>query len=149
MKSASSVCTAGYTFGMTTVVWLMLFAIALAFGWLIRHNIRKWEARQRAEEERFSSFMAGRSGTPAPTVSASPPLPVPAPPPAAAFAATGNHLVQQKLLFDAAHKAGEAGEPALAVQLYARLLARYPSTTLADPARTAVEALKKKLLKEQ
>ena len=35
-------------------------------------------------------------------------------------------LAQQKLLFEAAAKAGEAGEPVLSIQLYARLLARYP-----------------------
>jgi len=46
-----------------------------------------------------------------------------------------------------AHKAGEAGEPALAIQLYARLLARYPATSLASPARAALETQKKKLLK--
>jgi outer membrane protein assembly factor BamD (BamD/ComL family) len=52
-----------------------------------------------------------------------------------------------KLLFEAAHKAGEAGEPALAIQLYARLLSRYPQTAFADQARAAVEAQKKKLAK--
>ena len=56
-------------------------------------------------------------------------------------------LAQQKLLFEAAHKAGEAGEPALAIQLYARLLARYPASAFAPQARAAVEALKKKLVK--
>jgi hypothetical protein len=130
---------------MTTILWLLLLAIAVAFGLLIRHNWRKWEARRVAEEERFANFMAGTTGVPAPTA----PAPMPSPTPAAAVPspATGNDLAQQKLLFDAAHKAGEAGEPALSVQLYARLLARYPATALADPARAAVEAQKKKLLK--
>jgi hypothetical protein len=130
---------------MTTIVWLLLFAIAAAFGWLIRRNIRKWNARQRAEEERFASFIAERARAPA----APPPTPAPAPPPAAPFAATGNDLVQQRLLFESAHKAGEAGEPALSIQLYSRLLARYPATTFANPAREAVEAQKKKLPTER
>jgi hypothetical protein len=51
------------------------------------------------------------------------------------------------LLFEAAHKAGEAGEPAIAIQLYARLLSRYPQTAFADQARAAVQAQKKKLSK--
>ena len=40
----------------------------------------------------------------------------------------------------------EAGEPALAIQLYARLLARYPDSALGIQARAAVEAQKKKLV---
>jgi hypothetical protein len=136
---------ARYTFRMTTVLWLLLLAIAVAFGWLIRHNWRKWEARRLAEEERFANFMAGTTGMPAPTTPAAPGSATPAS--ALASPANGNDLAQQKLLFEAAHKAGEAGEPALSVQLYARLLARYPATKLAEPARAAVETQKKKLLK--
>ncbi|MEK6246047.1 MAG: hypothetical protein AABM33_16305 [Pseudomonadota bacterium] len=127
---------------MTSILWLVLFALVAAFGWLIRHNMRKWQARRRAEEERFANFMAGTTGAPAPSSAPLPTLPATAP-----STATGDELAQQKLLFDAAHKAAEAGEPVLAIQLYARLLARYPATTLASPARTAVEAQKKKLLK--
>ena len=41
----------------------------------------------------------------------------------------------------------EAGEPALSIQLYARLLARYPQTALAGQARAAVESQKKRLAK--
>jgi hypothetical protein len=129
---------------MTGIFWLVLFAIALAFAWLIRHNLRKWQARQRAEEERFASFMSGTTGAPAPTAPAASAVPA-----AAATAPAGNGLAQQKLLFDAAHKAGEAGEPALAIQLYARLLARYPATAFRQPARDAVEAQKRKLPGEQ
>jgi hypothetical protein len=55
-------------------------------------------------------------------------------------------LALQKLLFEAAFKAGEAGEPVLSIQLYARLIARYPDGALGMQARTAVEAQKKKLL---
>ena len=56
-------------------------------------------------------------------------------------------MAQQKLLYEAASKAGEAGEPVLAIQLYASLLARYPESTLGTQARAAVEAQKKKLTK--
>jgi hypothetical protein len=55
-------------------------------------------------------------------------------------------MAQQKLLYEAASKAGEAGEPVLSIQLYARLLARYPDSTLGVQARTAVETQKKKLV---
>jgi hypothetical protein len=61
--------------------------------------------------------------------------------------APADGVALQKLLFDAAHKAGEAGEPALAIQLYARLLARYPASRFAGEVRAAVEMLKKKLVK--
>ena len=54
---------------------------------------------------------------------------------------------QQKLLFEAAAKAGEAGEPALSIQLYARLIARYPDSAFVAQARAAVEAQKSKLAK--
>lgn len=122
--------------------WLLLFAFVVGAAGLIWHSLRKWEARKRAEEERFANFMAGTTGAVQPKDPATLPGPSPAAPPVAA-----NGLAQQKLLFESAHKAGEAGEPALAIQLYARLLARYPATTLASPARAAVEAQKKKLLK--
>jgi hypothetical protein len=56
-------------------------------------------------------------------------------------------LAKQRLLFDAAAKAGEAGEPVLSIQLYARLLARYPDSTFASQARAAVELQKKNLTK--
>jgi hypothetical protein len=65
---------------------------------------------------------------------------------AAGFAKAAD-LAKQRLLFDAAAKAGEAGEPVLSIQLYARLLARYPDSTFASQARAAVEAQKKNLTK--
>jgi hypothetical protein len=52
---------------------------------------------------------------------------------------------QERLLLDAANKAGEAGEPVLSIQLYAKLLSRYPQSQLATQARAAVEQQKKKL----
>jgi hypothetical protein len=128
---------------MTGVLWLLLFATAAAFGWLIWRNVRNWQARHRAEAERFADFMAETTGA---AVSKEP-VPTPVLPAAALSAAPRDDLPLQKLLYDAAHKAGEAGEPALAIQLYARLLARFPASTLASPARAAVEAQKKKLPK--
>ena len=71
------------------------------------------------------------------------PAALPAVPPTPPAATSG--LAQQKMLFEAAHKAGEAGEPALAIQLYGRLMARYPATAFAAQVRAAVETLKKKL----
>ena len=56
-------------------------------------------------------------------------------------------LAQQKLLYEAAAKAGEAGEAVLSIQLYARLIARYPESAFGTQARAAVEAQKKKLAK--
>ena len=130
-----------------TIFWLLLLAIAVAFGWVIRHQLRKWNERKQAEEERFAKFMQGSTGVAAPKAAAPTPRPTPAPPVAAPPAAARDDLTVQKMLFDAAHKAGEAGEPALAVQLYARLIARFPAGTLTDAARAAVEAQKKKLAK--
>jgi hypothetical protein len=51
----------------------------------------------------------------------------------------------QRLLLEAGAKAGEAGEPALSIQLYAKLLTRYPNCTFAQQARAALETQKKKL----
>ena len=132
---------------MTGILWLLLFAIAAALGWLIWHNMRKWQARRRAEEERFANFMAGTAGAPAPKAAAPSSAPLPTLPATAPSTATGDNLALQKLLFDSAHKAGEAGEPSLAIQLYARLLSRYPSTGFAAQVRAEVEAQKKKLAK--
>ena len=125
---------------MMNLLWLLLFATAVGSGWLIRRALRNWRERQRAEEARFASFMSRAAGTTEP----------PAPAAASTFTAApapGADLIQQKLLFDAAHKAGEAGEPLLAIQLYARLLSRYPATSFAEPARAAVAGLHKKVVK--
>jgi hypothetical protein len=135
---------------MKSVFWLLLFGIAAAAAWLVWHSLRKWEARKRAEEERLASFMAGTAAAAKANPAAPLPAPLSAPLPAAPadpVPAPTNDLAQQKLLFEAAHKAGEASEPALAVQLYGRLLARFPATAFASEARRAVELLKKKLVK--
>ena len=127
---------------MTIMFSLLLLAIAIGLALLVRHNLRKWNERKLAEEERFKAFMKGTTGAVQPVepaVATAPATPSP-PPPAAA-----SGLAQQKMLFEAAHKAGEAGEPALAIQLYGRLMARYPATAFAGQVRAAVEMLKKKL----
>jgi hypothetical protein len=126
---------------MLTVFLLAIFVIALAAGGLIWYSAKRWKEREAGEEERMAALLAAARGNAKPEV---PPAATPAPP-AATVPADG--LGQQKLLFEAAHKAGEAGEPALAIQLYARLLARYPATSFADQARARVEAEKKKLAK--
>ncbi len=64
---------------------------------------------------------------------------------AGARPATAIASAQERLLFDAAAKAGEAGEAILSIQLYARLIARYPQSTLVPQARTAVEVHKRAL----
>ena len=95
--------------------------------WLWRWR-QRWIAREQAAAARQASFLAqAKAAVVSPTAVASP----------AADAAA--------LLFEAAQKAGEAGEPALAIQLYARLLARYPASALAGRARAQVEAQKKSL----
>lgn len=139
---------------MLTLFWFLVAAGFAVFGWLIWHNLGKLKARRLAEEARFALFMADSASVQtAPATTAAPTVALPtaatavgqdvaAPAPAAP-----NSLAQQKLLFDAAHKAGEAGEPALSIQLYARLLVRYPTTRFADPARAAVEQQKKRLRK--
>ncbi len=127
---------------MPGMFWLGLGVIALAVGGLLWYSAKRWQARAAAEERRMAAFLAAAKGNgkaaepvPAPAAAPAPPAP-PAP---------GAGLAQQKLLFEAAHKAGEAGEPALAIQLYARLLARFPASSFADQARARVEAEKKRL----
>ena len=132
---------------MKAMAWFIgLGAIAaIAYGlWRLR---AKWEERNRASEERFTSFMAQAlpGGAPAgPRVAATPGT-APAAPPMIAAAKANNEVVMQRLLLEAASKAGEAGEPALSIQLYAKLLTRYPQCAFAQQARAAVEAQKKKL----
>jgi hypothetical protein len=119
---------------MRVLFWVIVAGFAALCVWLVWHVRRRLAERRQAEEARAAAFVSGLI----------PAQPRPAAPAATAPAA-GNEVSTQKLLFEAAHKAGEAGEPALAIQLYARLLARYPDTTFAAQARAAAEAQKKKL----
>ena len=112
------------------VILLGAFAALVIFFWI---RYRAWAERQRASEGRFASFISEvrppSAGAPTPTAAIDPSLP------------------QQKLLLEAASKAGEAGEAALSIQLYARLITRYPQSAFGPQARAAVEAQKKKLAK--
>ena len=128
---------------MKGLFWLVVFGFVLTAAGIVWYVLRKFKERQLAEEARMASFLAataGNAGKPR-LVEA---LPAPSP---EAVAPAGNDLAQQKLLFEAAHKAGEAGEATLAIQLYARLLTRYPASAFGPQARATVEALKKKLVK--
>jgi hypothetical protein len=117
---------------MKLVMWLLAIAViaVVAFG-IVRWRKRR-EELARASEERSAAFMAEMMAANRPKA---------APPGDAAG------LAKQKLLLEAAAKAGEAGEPVLSIQLYARLLARYPDSAFAAQAREAVEAQKKNLPK--
>src|SRR3954468_7060125 len=138
MKSASSVCIGGgYTFRMKVVIWLALLGIVAGFGYAFWLVMRKHAERKRAAEERLAAFIAQTVKPAAPKLSA-----VPASVPTARAVVD---LVPQKLLLEAASKAGEAGEPTLSLQLYARLIARYPDGPFSAQALAAVEALKSKL----
>ncbi len=110
---------------MELLFWVLLVAGAAgAVVWLRTWRRRQTE-REQVAEQRLAAFVA--QVRPA----------APAADPA------------QKLLFDAAVKAGDANEPVLCIQLYARLLSRFPEGTLAEQARAAVEVQKKKLAKPQ
>jgi HAMP domain-containing protein len=131
MKSARLVCIGRYTFRMTVVVWLLVLAAIGAIAYAFWKWRSRWLEHRRAAEERFASLLA----------QAKPPAPAVEPP------KMDSGLPQQKLLLEAAGKAAEADEPALSIQLYARLLARYPDTAFGAQVRAAVEAQKKKLVK--
>jgi len=127
---------------MKTMFWLATIGFVIAIFLTARLVLRKFETRRRAEEARAMEFVALAGGAVAPK------LPETAVAPAAPTMSPSSEVIgPQKLLFEAAHKAAEAGEPALAIQLYARLLVRYPQTAFADQVRAAVEAQKKKLAK--
>jgi hypothetical protein len=131
MKSANRVCIARYTFLMKALIWIVVVAALGGVVYGLARWRRQWSERQQAAEARMASFIAQSSPSIA-TVTPAAAGPAPAP--------------QERLLLDAASKAGEAGEPALAIQLYAKLLSRYPQTHFAAQARAAVEAQKKKLV---
>lgn len=126
---------------MTILFWLVVVVFAAVLVGLVWYIRRKAEERRFAEEARVAAFVSSLgAGVPPST-----PKPATAQPPSS----LPGDIALQKLLFESAHKAGEAGEPALSIQLYSRLLARYPATKFASPAREAVEAQKKKLPKER
>jgi hypothetical protein len=120
---------------MRALAWFVVLASIAGIVWYLVRLRRQWAERQDAAEARMMSIIAEvHPSAPAPLAAA----PVALQPP---------HAPQEKLLFDAAGKAGEAGEPVLSIQLYAKLLSRFPKSTLAALARTGVEEQKKKLVK--
>jgi len=133
---------------MKAMVWFIALAAVGGVVYGLYRVRAKWEERNKASEERFASFMSqalpGGVAAPKPGVAPAP-VALPAPALAPKPKAGNDAVVLQRLLLEAASKAGEAGEPALSIQLYAKLLARYPQSSFADQARAAVEAQKKKL----
>jgi hypothetical protein len=125
---------------MNTVAWLFVIGIIAGLGFWLWRVKQAWTERQRAAEERYSSLLVSAHVAPG-----APGAPAAATPPRPDAAGAAN----QKLLLDAAAKAGEAGEPVLSIQLYAKLLSRYPETPYATQVRAAVDAQKKKLAKPQ
>jgi hypothetical protein len=121
---------------MKALAWLLVLGAIGGVVWSIRRWRGQLAEREKASEQRFASFMAQVRPPSAPLA---PALAAGALPPAAPIAP------QERLLLEAAGKAGEAGEPVLAIQLYAKLLSRYPQTSLAVQARAAVAEQKKKL----
>ncbi len=115
---------------MTQVMAFVLLAVAGGLGFWLWTGYRRWKQSQRSSEERVANVMVQAmtsvKGKPAADLAA---------------------VAQQRLLYDAATKAGEAGEAVLSIQLYARLIARYPDSAFGPQAREAVAAQKKKLIK--
>jgi hypothetical protein len=131
MKSASWVCTGSYTFRVKMLTWLLVAAGIAVLGYMIWAWRRRWDEHRRASEERLAAFIAQARPAPAPAAATAPPV--------------DPSLPQQKLLFEAAARAAEAGEAALSIQLYARLIARFPQSAFVEQARGAVQAQKQKL----
>jgi hypothetical protein len=138
---------------MKSVVWILTLGIAAGLAYWLWLASRRYAERKQAAEERFATFMAQTMRPAAPKSDAAAaaiaaPVAVAAaaaPAVAPAAAAPAADLGLQKLLFEAAAKAGEAGEPALSIQLYARLIARYPQGAFAAQARAAVAQQKARL----
>jgi hypothetical protein len=115
-----------YTFCMKFFFWALCIAAVGGLAYAVHAWRKRAEELQRASERRMTAFLAE-----------------------ARAAARANPeaalLAQQRLLLEAATKAAEAGEPALSIQLYARLIARYPESAFVAQARAAVEAQKKNI----
>jgi len=111
--------------------WIILLAAIAALVYTLRLIWRSIDDRRRASEERAASLLAQ--------------VAPPAPPAREAPIPQTRVDAQERLLLEAAGKAAQAGEPALAIQLYARLLARYPDSSYGAQARSAVEEQKRKL----
>ena len=114
---------------MKALAWLIFFASIGVVAYGLSRWRKRWEEQQRTAEARISDFMAQVRPPGSAPLAAAPAAVAPA----------------ERLLLDAAGKAREAGEPGLALQLYARLIARFPQSPLAEQARAAASELKKKL----
>lgn len=131
---------------MKILAWLLLIACIGSLWWGVGRWRKRLQERDATSEARFAALLAqakpgAAPAAPAGASSASPPAASPPPIPPGAVAR------EERLLVDAATKAGDAGEPVLAIQLYAKLLSRYPQTSFAAYARSAVAELKKRLAK--
>jgi len=132
---------------MKVLTWLVALGAIGVVGYLLWTWRQRWLDHKRASEERLAAFMEqAKPGMATPPVAQVTPAVAQATP-AAPPPPKDDSLPQQKLLFDAAAKAGEAGEPALSIQLYARLIARFPHSAFVAQARAAVEVQKQKLAK--
>ena len=111
---------------------MIIFIASIAtFAYTLARWRQRWAEREKASEARFAQLLANAR-------------PASAPPPIAGVTAPAR---EERLLLDAAGKAGEAGEPALAIQLYTKLLSRFPQTTFATHVRGAVAEQKMRLAK--
>jgi len=113
---------------MKFFVWLVILGAIGGIGYLLWKWRERWTEHKRASEERLAVFIA----------QAKPAAPSAAP-------AADSSLPTQRLLFEAALKAGEAGEAAISIQLYGRLLERYPESAFGGQAQEAIEQQKRKL----
>ena len=119
---------------MRGLSWFIILGSVIGIGWYLHRLWRQFAERQEAAESRMMNIVAEARPVMAPVL-----------PPIGAAPASGTQAPEERLLFDAAGKAGQAGEPALSIQLYAKLLSRYPHSILVAQARTAVEEQKKKI----
>jgi hypothetical protein len=123
---------------MRAVSWFIIVGAVIGIVWYLARLWRQFSERREAAEARMMNIVAEARPAMAPVL-----------PPMGATAASvpdaAPQAPEERLLFDAAAKAGQAGEPALSIQLYAKLLSRYPHSILVSQARAAVEEQKKKV----
>ena len=135
---------------MKILAWLLLIACIGSLWWGVGRWRKRLQERDAASEARFAALLAQAKPGAAPAAPAgasAASLPASAPPASPPPIPPGAVAREERLLVDAATKAGDAGEPVLAIQLYAKLLSRYPQTSFAAYARSAVAELKKRLAK--
>ena len=88
---------------MTILFWLVVAVFAAVLIGLVWYIRRKAQERRFAEKARVAAFVSSLGAAVPPSA----PKPAPAQPPAS----LSGDIALQKLLFETAHKAGEAGEP--------------------------------------